>query len=224
MIAGQSNAVGQGYTLNHYSFNGVVAALFKKSPNLQVASDRWVDLKDPTGADDASALGSVWPLVATSHLSRTTPPPIAFIPTAVNSSAIASWQLGQANYNAMAASITRSATPIKAVLWWQGEQDASLSMSQAQYHTYLAALAGQIATDFGVPLMVAKIQSCTGIAPADTARIVAAQAAAWSDIPNVIPGPDLSDMVTDDAFHFRIDAKMQTAAARWWAAMVAAGF
>jgi len=35
----------------------------------------------------------------------------------------------------------------------------------------------------------------------------------------VLLGPDLSDLASDDQYHLRSDASLQTAAERWWRAM-----
>jgi hypothetical protein len=211
VVIGQSNAVGRGQALNFYAYAGDVGGLFKKP------GTAWLNLTDPTD-DNPLAKGSVWPLVANSYLAARSAP-VGIIPAAVDSSSIAQWLPGTANYNAMLARVTASGEPVKGVLWWQGESDAIAGLSQALYHSRLATIAAQIQADLGAPLFVAKLQNCTGVPAANLAAINAAIQASWSDIPNVRPGPDLSDIVTDDNVHLIAQSSIEMAAARWWTAI-----
>lgn len=107
----------------------------------------------------------------------------------------------------------------KGVLWWQGESDALAARTQAAYHADLVTLAAQIGTDFGCKLFPCRFQSCSGIIPADQAKINDAIVQSWSDVANIAPGPDLFDLAAEDGFHLMSDAKIQAAAARWWTAI-----
>lgn len=218
MIAGQSNAMGAGTTRNHYDYDGIVAGLFKR-PNTT-----WTNLTDPTSDTFNNNGGSVWPLVAQAHLTQRPVSP-GFITTSVVATS-ANWLPGTANYNAMLARVALATaaggtSTLKAVLWWQGESDCIAGVSQATYHANLETLAAGIQADLGVPLMVAKLQNCSTCGAA-LAGVQAAQEAAWSDIANVVAGPDLSDIESDDGLHLVVPAKIQEAASRWSAAIEAA--
>lgn len=212
MIAGQSNAQGQAANLNGYYYHGVKAGLFRKITN------DWVNLADPTDG----IKGSVWPIVGQQFLNAVGTP-IGFVPTAVSGSPSSSWLPGTTNYNNMVARANAAMVAggtLRGVLWWQGEQDAIDQVDQATYHANLASIAGQIATDLGVPMFVCKIQRI-GIfqAPEKQAPIDAAVEQAWSDVPNVRRGPDLSDLTADDVYHLVLEGKVEVAAARWWASI-----
>lgn len=216
MVAGQSNAVGQGARLNGYVYTSVKAGYFN-------ASSAWVNLKDPISSQ-VPAAGSVWPVVGQAFvLARGTP--VGFVSTAVNGSASSSWLPGQPNYNAMVTRALAAGATLKAVVWWQGETDAGAGVSQATYHANLASIAAQIAIDLGVPVVACKIQKTPAFASqVNLDKINAAIVQAWGDVPNVRQGPDLSDLTAEDGYHLINDATVQEAGARWWAALVAAGF
>jgi hypothetical protein len=203
--------------LNGYLYAGVKAGYFTQPGNA------WVNLRDPISSQ-VPAAGSVWPVVGQAFVTaRGTP--IGFVPAAVNGTLIAHWAPGTANYTAMVARALAAGPTLKAVLWWQGEFDALFSTSQVTYHAALSTMAAQIAIDLGVPLVACKIQWSGALATkANTNVINAAIAQAWADVPNVRQGPDLSDLVAEDGYHLVNDATVQEAGARWWAALVAAGF
>jgi hypothetical protein len=211
--------MGAGTTRNYYDYDGIVAGLFKRP------ATTWANLADPTSDIFNNQGGSVWPLVGQAYLLARDLPP-GFVTTGVGASTSASWLPGQANYDAMIAratlaTATGGAGTIKAVLWWQGESDAIAGVSQATYHANLSTIAAGIETDLGVPLIVAKLHGCSTCGGA-LAGIQAAQEAAWSDVTNVLAGPDLSDIDSDDGLHLVSNAKIQEAATRWWAAIEAA--
>lgn len=208
IVAGQSNAVGQALTLN--SAANPSAVMFKHGTTI------WAHLQDPT---DSIGFGSVWPIVGDLYVAARLAP-VGFVTTAVNGTTSGQWLPGQLYFIQMIDLYNQSGGGnVKGVLWWQGETDALGHISQAAYHSNLVAIAGQIGTTLGVKMFVAKLQSCTGIPAGDEANINAAIVAAWSDIPNVVAGPDLSDLVSDDSFHLTSDAKVQIAATRWWTAI-----
>ena len=80
-------------------------------------------------------------------------------------------------------------------------------------------IADAIAADIGVKLMPCILQNSTGITDADEQKIRDATTARIAGNSNVVAGPDFSDMSSDDAFHFESDAKLTTAASRWWTAI-----
>jgi hypothetical protein len=227
IVAGQSNAGGQGTNLQSYSHATLRAGL--------LGNDYlWRELVDPTDSivnqydsvsQDGSALGSVWPLLATLHMAATGVP-CAFVPCALSSTSITQWLPG-ANHQdrtTLYGSMVRRAllTGAKAVLWWQGETDAVNAMASATYNGHLDAIANAVQADLGVKLMPCKLQNCSGATAPNQANINTAIATAWGDNANVLTGPDFADIASDDAFHLKTDAKLLTAAQRWWAALQAA--
>lgn len=145
---------------------------------------------------------------------------MGFVTTAMDSTSSAQWLPGGALYQRMIDRFTASGhTSAKGVLWWQGESDAIAGVSQATYHANLASIAAAIATDLGVKMFVPKLQNVTNATAPNLAAINAAIAQAWTDVPNIAPGPDLSDIATDDGVHLISDAHVQLAASRWWTAI-----
>jgi hypothetical protein len=229
VIAGQSNASGRGTNSQTYSHATLKAGLFKNAYT-------WIELADPTDSatgqidtvsSDTSpaAAGSIWPLLATLHMADQGVP-VAFVPTAKGGTSITSWVPGGDHadratlYGSM--KYRASVTGAKAVLWWLGETDAINAMDQVTFNGHLDTIANAVQTDLGVKLMACKLQNCTGIADANEAAINAAIAEAWGDNANVLTGPDLSDIASDDSYHLMTDAKLLEAATRWWMAMDAA--
>jgi hypothetical protein len=222
VIAGQSNASGRGTNSQSYSHATLKASLFGNDYT-------WRELADPTDSitnqgdaiskETSQAGGSLWPLLATSFLADQGVP-VAFIPCAKGGTRIADWLPGVNHqdratlYGSMVYRALQSGC--KAVLWWQGEGDAQDGTSQATYNSRLDSLANEIQADLGVKLMPCKLQNITA---AGETGINAAIAEAWGDNANVLTGPDLSDIATDDDVHLQTDAKLLDAAGRWWAAL-----
>lgn len=229
LIAGQSNASGRGVSSQSYSHATLKACLFGND-------GEWKELTDPTDSptdqlDSASAdtspaaAGSVWPPLATSIMADQGVP-VAFVPCAKGSTSITAWQPGASHtdrttlYGSM--NYRAEQTGAKALLWWQGETDAEGAMAQATYNGHLDTLAAAIASDIGCKIMACKLQNSSGISDVNEAAINAAIAEAWADNANVLQGPDLSDLGSDDAYHLQGDEKLATAAGRWWTAIQAA--
>lgn len=168
VIAGQSNAEGQG--TNNQSYQTATATTATMFAN----DYAWKNLTDPvdlqTGQVDAVSLdsnpkGSCWPNLAT-RIMAYTKTPVAFVPCALSGSSITAWQPG-ANHDdrtTLYGSMHHRATVaiiggVKAVLWWQGEQDAITSMSQATYFADFQTLSAAIATDLSCKIMPTKLQN-----------------------------------------------------------------
>jgi hypothetical protein len=196
----------------------------------------WRELSDPydmatsqtdTVSSDSSpaAAGSFIPLLAT-EIMADQGVPVAFVPAAKGGVSITSWLPGgdhQDRTTLYGSMVYRALqTGAKAVLWWQGETDAIDGMAQATYNGHLDTIANAVDTDLGVPLMACKLQNSSAITDSpNEAAINAAIAEAWADNANVLEGPDLSDIGSDDAYHLQTDAKLLTAAQRWWAKLAA---
>lgn len=231
IIAGQSNNSGRGT-------NSQVWTPALGFPALNFANDYTIKrLADPYDSDsgqvdtvssDSIAAGSVWPLVATYYLANVRKR-LLLVPCAKGGSAITSWLPGANHqdrstlYGSMVYRALRAGGNLKAVMWWQGETDAINGMNQATYNGHLDTIANAVMSDLGVPLMACKLQNSSGITDdPNEAAINAAIAEAWADNANVLQGPDLSDLGSDDAYHLQGDEKLATAAGRWWTAIQAA--
>ncbi len=227
-IYGQSNSMGMGTNNQLYSHLTLKAGL--------LANDLlWHELADPyaNNTDNVDAVldtgglagGSVWPLLATLFMADQGVP-VAFIP-AVHMDNIATLLPGANHldrttaYGAMHYR-AQMVGGVKTVLYWQGETDAIDGIAQAAFNADLDTIINAIQADLGVKTMVCKFQDCTAIAQANQDAILAGIAEAWGDNPNALQGPDLSDIQSDDGYHLQTDAKLLTAAQRWWAALDAA--
>lgn len=234
IVAGQSNASGRGTNSQVWSHASLI-------PLVYANNYRWKLLADPTDSvdgqvdavsneDPTPVGGSVWPLLAT-QIMAATGRRVAFVPCAKGGSAITAWQpganhndrttlYGSMNYRISQARVLLRAQ-VRGVLWWQGEQDALADMNAATYNGYLDTIANALATDQGVPLIPCKLQNCSGLTAGQMAEINTGIGAAWADNSNVVAGPDLSGIATDDTFHLQSDVKLLSAATLWYNAIVA---
>lgn len=228
VIAGQSNASGSGTNNQSYSHATLKAGLFGNDY-------KWHELTDPTdtGLNQVDTVssdgpggevnkGSAWPHLATNFLANVGLP-CAFVPCALGGTSITAWLPG-ANHQdrtTLFGSLVYRAlqTGVKCVLWWQGEADAAAGMTQATYNGHLDTIANAVFTDLGVKLMPCKLQTCTGVSQIAQDRINAAIAEAWADNANVLTGPDLTGLVSDDGNHLKSDANLAAAGALWWNAL-----
>ena len=157
--------------------------------------------------------------------------PVAFIPAAQDGSGLASIQAGGLQWTIPTSHVDRTALygamvyraiqagGVKAVLWHQGETDAINAITTNTYKTTMATLAAAIKTDLNCPLIPCKLQVCTGITQANVNAINAAIGSEWTTDANILPGPDLSDQTSIDAYHLKNDNQQQVAAGRWWLAL-----
>jgi Carbohydrate esterase, sialic acid-specific acetylesterase len=236
VVAGQSNATGQGTNNQSYSSPTFKAGFFG-------FDYLWKELADPTGSNvgqvDSIANntlgfgGSVWPLLA-SYVMANENEPVAFIEAPLDASPLVypkpntpPWTIpanhedrstlyGQMIYR------TRVAAPggVKAVLWWQGESDMMAGNYVALYKPALVNLANTIYSDLGVKLVPAIMEYTTGLDPVLQAGIDGDIEADWSATPSIVAGPYLTDLVSDDTVHLKTDAHLAAAANRWWDALL----
>lgn len=224
IIGGQSNACGRGNSNKSYSHATLKATMFGNDYN-------WKELSDPVDAvtnqvdsvsDDGSALGSVWPLIATSVLTNNSLP-VAFVPCAKGGTAITSWLPGanhQDRSTLYGSMIYRALqTGCKAVLWWQGESDVVSGMAEATYNGHLDTIANAIGSDLSVKIIPCKLQNMPDL---DETNVNNAIGTAWGDNSNVLTGPDLSSLSSDDAYHIKTNENLASAASLWWTAIKAA--
>ena len=226
IIAGQSNADGQGASNNSYNHPTLKAAMFGND-------DQWKELVDPVDSsvnqvDAVSASsggGSIWPLIATRFMASQYVP-IAFVPVSRSGSAISQWARNSSSpgdTSTLYGSMYRRINAIggaKAVLFWQGESDVA-NTTRVSYRTQLNNLVDSIYSDFGIPTMVGQIGEVSNQADgAKLDNIRLGQEDVWTSNQHAIQGPSLYDVtLTVDGLHFRTDSEILTATERWWAAM-----
>jgi hypothetical protein len=229
VIAGQSNASGRGTNNQAYSHVTLKAGLYG---NDYV----WHDLTDPTDSvtgqidtvsSDAIAAGSIWPLVATSYMAARSAP-CEFVPCAKGGSSITDWLPGvdhQDRSTLYGSMVYRALqTGCKAILFWQGEQDAFAGMLTATYQGHMATIVTALATDLtGVMFVAAKLHLGNTYSDAAAAQIQTAIGNIWAaSYANVISGPDLSDLRSESGDHFISDSALAIVAGRWWTTLQAA--
>lgn len=198
LVAGQSNAAGSTTNTQNYTHATLKASNYNPGLGWRNLSER-----------------SVWPLVAT-YLMADQSVPVAFIKTAVGSTSSDDWlPATDTLYAAMLATVITCGSAPGMCLWWQGETDAGAGVAEAIYNANLDTIVDSIKAELGVNTMVCKLQNCTGPTPTNLAKIQDAIVTAWGDNANVLTGPDLSDITTDDAYHIQNDINVAIAAGRW---------
>lgn len=223
VIYGQSNASGRATNSQTWAHPTLKAAMFGNDYSWQELADpidNGIGQIDAVSNDGASAKGTVWPIVADSIMANQGVP-VAFVPCAIGGKNILPFipNLNYYSRSTLYGSMyfrADSVQGIKAVLWWQGEYDARDSLSFASYNSRFDSLANSINRDLGVKIMPCLLQNSQALEDAkeDTIRLATSQA--WSDNANVFEGPDFSDITSDDTYHLMTDAKIDSAANRWW--------
>ena len=190
-------------------------------------SDTWRQAYDPI--DTRSGQGSQWPKVA-DYITQNINIPIAYISTAYDGSSIIDWQKGMVHYNFMMTQIseaTHGTMRIRAMLYFQGEKDASLTYTTSlkgnytKYKENLSQLAADFLDDTEIAdaILVGQIDNPqSGATRNSTDNIRRAQRDSWDEDPNIYPGPVTYDIQqTIDNLHFKTDAEIGVFADRWWA-------
>ena len=227
-IAGQSNAAGYGNGANYYySASGIMPTLFGNDYN-------WKELLDPTDSatnqvdtvsSDLSCSGSAWTVLST-YLLQVLGYPVEFIPCALTSTSMASWQPGADHQNRATlygSMVYRSLQSggVNAVLFWQGENDAIQETTEATYNAGMDTLADAIWTDLGCKLIPCTIFDMDN-APyiADNTAVNNAIRTAWSDNSHIVAGPDFADIKASEltGIHFGRPHSYMVAI-RWWYAV-----
>lgn len=231
LCAGQSNMSGRGTSNQSYSHASLRASLYGNDntwKNLVDPYDSATNQVDTISSDTSPAAAGSWiPLLATGIMADRSVP-VAFIPCAMGGTSSAEWQPGADHQNRATlygSCVYRAnqAGGVKAVLWWQGESDAAAAVSEATYNTNLDTIANAFNTDLGVSLVAVILQNSTGVSDVNEQAIRDATATAILDNANVLQGPDLSDISSDDTFHLKTNGNLQTAADRWLTALNSAG-
>lgn len=228
MLMGQSNASGRAFNTQAFTGDGALFGNDYLWHALTDPTDTAVGQVDSVSNDGGSASGSVWPLVMTA-LASSYGVPVAVVPCAFGATSIIDWLPGADHFDRStlygSCAHRASLTGCRAALWWQGEWDAGgqgFDTPEATYNARLDTLANAWVVDAGCELMPAKFQDCTGLAQPPQDAINAAIGTAWSDNVNVLTGPGLTGLTSDDEFHIRTNVNIAAAATLWVSAIEAA--
>lgn len=207
IIAGQSNAVGQGTNDQMYmDSTSLRAGMFTAAG--------WKELQDPVGAPQKHNVvgGSLWPLLASYILALNIP--VAFVPTAVNGSSIQQWQPDSDLYTCLIDRVDQLPTPYaRAVLWEQGETVGDTPVKT--YSVGLSRLAMAIDERYHIPLLAAYLYNNPTVNSAIDLSI--------GGDTNVFSGADLRDWPLT-GYHYYSDDALLGEAWRWWEALIKLGF
>jgi len=215
MVIGQSNTHGRATSDQSYAGSNHGASQFD-------TSDNWEALGD--GDDFLSALyGSTWPLLGT-LLNDNENVPIAFLGYASGGTGFTGndWNQGDAAYNTAVAQFNDSGVnDIKAFLWYQGENDASLGMSAAAYETALSTMLNNLQTDLSTsaPLVATLIGEHDTASAANIDAVRTGIINAWTNDADIYSGPSAHDQDFADDLHWTTNAEIQILADRWYRAL-----
>lgn len=239
VIAGQSNAVGHGLSAQSYStYNGLIPTSYPQGGVWQIANDPVSNGTVPVlGANMATSVGSVWPIVGGS-LCNLLGYPVAFICTAADGTGLFSpsnWlePTGACYTNciAQAAAAGTGSNGVKAVLYYQGETDIMNSVSLANYQTAAANLFAALTANItgSPPVFEAQIASYGApLGTGDPTNVRTAQANLWNTS-GVYAGPSgtTPDLGTSgdggasaDGVHWKTSADLLVLASRWLSSIV----
>jgi len=220
VITGQSNADGRG--TEHIKLSPNNPCLGVKYCNIA-----WSRGDDPSSLDEK--YGSPWPMVLNALIPEQKIP-VGFIQAAVGSTVVKQWRKGGSMYTRMLKMVeaaTDGGMAIKAVLYYQGENDIthyntlSVLGDYAQYKENLLAAATDFQNDFHAPFLVGQITNLGG----ERARndgVRKAQQESWTEHPNIRRGAVVWDILPSDGVHYRDEANMRAFANRWTLAIRAA--
>lgn len=213
LVTGQSNADGRGdKQIRLDPANPYVGVKFRHNA--------WSQGDDPSAND--GDYGSPWPMVL-NELIPEQKVPIGFIAAAVGSTVVLEWRKGGRLYERMSkmvATATDGTMRIKAVLYYQGENDITHHHTRSalgdyqRYKSNLTAAVGDFHADFGVPMLVGQI---TNLLPerARNDNVRRAQQEQWSEQPFALPGAVTYDIRPSDGVHYREEANLRAFARRW---------
>lgn len=231
VVAGQSNAEGHAQFAQQYTTIAPTSTIF---PVVYTEADLWKVGNDDT--DPGGGAGSVWPILG-GYMVKNTGVPVAFITTATGGRGLVNpthWKKGGVGcinptlncYDNMVNQVTESGVnAVKAILWFQGEQDAANNVSQADYNAGLDLFTSNAKADLpGNPVLVAGVIGAWQPNPLGAERIRLATIEAWDDNPDILFGPETYDynIISDgsgDLYHFSSNAQIRGLGFRWWKAL-----
>jgi len=235
VIAGQSNAIMLGENLQTFGNSSPFTA------SVYSPSFAWIPANDPFYDGQfyndrfrgEHTKGSAWPLVA-KQIMQNERIPVAFIASAIGGTSILAWQKDSPAYKAMLGEVreaTNGTMFVKAVLWFQGEQDTLDTSNQATvrgsydyYKANFSKFASNLKSDINTSTIVAGQigELIDGFANRNTVdNIRRAQTDIWRENQFVSPGPITYDIgPLNGGVHFTSDVEIDALAARWWIAIM----
>lgn len=213
LITGQSNADGRGD-------KHIVLDPANPYVGVKYRRNAWSKGDDPSANDTDG--GSPWPMVL-NDLIPEQKVPMGFIAAAVGSTVVQEWRKGGRMYermHKMVAAATDGTMRIKAILYYQGENDIthyhSLSAlgDYSRYKTNLTAAVNDFHADFNAPMLVGQI---TNLLPerARNDNVRRAQQETWSELPFAKQGAVAYDILPSDGVHYRTEPNLRAFARRW---------
>lgn len=187
----------------------------------------WTLAADPMpGVQDGSDGGSPWPACG-ALLAKEWNVPIAFASCGFGGTSIGQWQkdaapIAQKKEPLYAALVQRARAlgKFRAILWHQGESDASMGTSTADYASRFRALRDALTKDLGSspPWIVAHVSFVPDLDAARMQTIRAAQEQLWKE-KVALQGPDTDDLLgamrhSKDRIHFS-KAGLEEHGRRW---------
>ena len=221
-IAGQSNAVGRGGIFNDY----LTPEGFPDQKLFTYTVNRyWKE-----GGDPLHPLGGGSPYPRLAQCLGTSGVPVGFIQASEDGTGLVNypdWKGGTGAFFHrlvdMVAEATSNTMKVGAILWFQGEMDASFSTGNVPYREGFVALAEALQNEFGTSVKV--VPALQWIPPADTSlgyqaegyqnvRLATIEAVAIR--PDLFrEGPETADLPRGDGLHIGSEESMELLAQRW---------
>ena len=213
LVTGQSNADGRG---------SVNVTLADTNPfvGVKYRGDTWSRGDDPS--DNSGKHASPWPIVLDTLIPEQKIP-IGFVQAAVGSTVVRQWRKeGQLYKRAMTLlhKATDGAMAVKAVLYYQGENDIthhnklSVLGDYNQYKTHLTAMVADFHNDLNAPVLVGQITNLLSNRDRNDG-VRRAQQEIWAESPHARPGAVTYDIRPTDGVHYRDAVNMRVFADRW---------
>ncbi len=230
LIAGQSNADGRGRECVKLDPSNPYMGVKYLHGAWSPGDDPSANDTTPTSTTTAAAnneSASPWP-IALNRLIPDQNVPMGFIAAAVGSTVVKQWRRPGKFYMRaleMAKAATDGSLRIRAVLYYQGENDIthhnklSVLGDYTEYKTNLMAAIGDFWEDYKAPVLVGQITNLLqDRAKNDNVR--RAQQEAWKEQPHALPGAVTYDIYPTDGVHYRAAANMKAFSDRWSAAIL----
>ncbi|KAF7847841.1 hypothetical protein BT93_L2525 [Corymbia citriodora subsp. variegata] len=184
ILSGQSNMAGRGGVTRHHGWDRVVPPECRPDPSiLRLSADlRWEEACAPLHRDiDTRKTCGVGPGMAFANALRErrgggdAGAVVGLVPCAVGGTAIREWERGGHLYESMVKRARESVKDggggggggeIKALLWYQGESDASTQHDAEAYGGKMEALIKNVRDDLGLPsLPVIQVRFSLSVVP-----------------------------------------------------------
>jgi hypothetical protein len=213
VVTGQSNADGRGEEMVRLADgNPCLGAKYR--------AGQWSRGDDPS--DDGGQCASPWPIVLNTLIPEQRVP-MGFIQAAVGSTVVRQWRRGGdmfARMETMVRQATGGTLAVKAVLYYQGENDIThyntltVLGDYEQYRTHLRAMVGDMYDLLHAPVLVGQITNLLDL-PERNNGVRRAQQESWDECPHALPGAVAYDIFPTDGVHYRDARNLRAFAERW---------